>query len=235
MPIPTTISVYHGTNLFAAKTIANHGVWLSVQRRLTDFGPGFYVTLNRKQAQKWALVKSREPQAYKSLIDRLNISFDEYIKHPDTRKAAYLVYDIDLTQLKKLNGKCFPLPNHYTWLSHKKEWEQFVKNCINGQSYQFDYVYGPVGKAHKDIPFALDFSNSKDQLSLASEASIQCFMKPTIIAIKEERLSSKWTKSIFSIPSLRGQRMKLDLLRTIKQELMSIGNLSKKEKKLLFS
>lgn len=38
--------VYHGTNLFSAKVIRRYGVWLSVQRPLTDFGRGFYVTFH---------------------------------------------------------------------------------------------------------------------------------------------------------------------------------------------
>ncbi len=44
--------VYHGTNLFAANLIQYQGIRLEVQRELTDFGRGFYVTLNLAQAKK---------------------------------------------------------------------------------------------------------------------------------------------------------------------------------------
>lgn len=57
MMLPFTIpscTVYHGTNLFSANIIQQHGIWLSIQRRLTDFGKRFYVTFNFKQARNWA-------------------------------------------------------------------------------------------------------------------------------------------------------------------------------------
>ncbi|RAK23463.1 uncharacterized protein DUF3990 [Anoxybacillus vitaminiphilus] len=107
--LPATDStVYHGTNLFAAKIIQYNGIWLNVQRQLTDLGMGFYVTLNLYQARSWAQIRATHPQISPKVLERLNISKDQYFNHPDTKIPAYLVYELDLKQLNQLKGKIFP-------------------------------------------------------------------------------------------------------------------------------
>jgi lysophospholipase L1-like esterase len=54
------IDFYHGTSLAAAQDIAAHGVDVTRGDRDVDFGPGFYVTINRDEAADWARRK-RDP------------------------------------------------------------------------------------------------------------------------------------------------------------------------------
>ncbi|KHF40637.1 DUF3990 domain-containing protein [Halalkalibacter okhensis] len=223
---PATARVFHGTNLFAAKIILKHGIWLDIQRRLTDFGPGFYVTCNREQAKNWALVRAEHPQVYRGLIDRLNMNISNYFNHPDTKKAAYLFYDIDINKLKDLNGKYFPLPQHSKWpLSHKK-WRKFVNDCRSGKAHKYDFVYGPVGKKHKTNSHQILLSRAKDQLSLNSEKAIHCLSNPRIIPVNvaRGRVHSFWQPYVIS-----EQVMQRKLKKNITMELLKLGDMSKKE------
>ncbi len=49
LPASGIITLYHGTTLFFADVLRGNGVWLSVQRRSTDFGQGFYLTQDYSQ------------------------------------------------------------------------------------------------------------------------------------------------------------------------------------------
>ena len=48
------ITVYHGTSRNFAKNIRENGISLAYSRAKTDFGKGFYTTLDKAQATKWA-------------------------------------------------------------------------------------------------------------------------------------------------------------------------------------
>jgi len=96
-------TVYHGTNLFAAKVIQYNGVLLDAQRELTDFGKGFYVTPNFKQAVNWSYVKAQNPQVNATMLELLGISKNEYLGHPETKIPAYLTYHINMNRLLLVN------------------------------------------------------------------------------------------------------------------------------------
>jgi len=166
--------VYHGTNLFAAKMIQHYGIYLHVQRQLTDFGKGFYVTFNLNQAKSWATVKARNPQVYPKTLDWLQISKEHYLNHPYTRTPAYLAFDLNLNQLIFLKGKIFSFPHEWGWHEDRKSWERFIKNCRTGFMHNYDYVYGPVGGSHPIDPDQVKVSHRKDQLSLNSIRAIHC-------------------------------------------------------------
>lgn len=86
----TIQTVYHGTNLFSANLIRYYGILLHAQRELTDFGRGFYVTPNRKQAIEWAYVKAKNPQVHPDMLDLLGFNKHDYLQHPDTKNSCLI-------------------------------------------------------------------------------------------------------------------------------------------------
>mgnify|MGYP001496418605 CR=1 FL=1 len=179
--------VFHGTNLFTAKIIQYHGIWLDVQRKLTDFGKGFYVTLNSKQAKSWARVKAMNPQIHPRILKRLKMTKDQYFNCSDTRTPAYLAFELDLNKLRQLNGKIFPLPHEPRWAEYQQTWEMFVQKCRSGEKHHYDYVYGPIGGSHPSDPNKFTFSETKEQLSLNTEASIRCLTNLMVLTMKPEK------------------------------------------------
>ncbi|OLO37061.1 hypothetical protein BTR23_14090 [Alkalihalophilus pseudofirmus] len=165
-------TVYHGTNLFAATLIQRYGIWLNVQRNHTDFGRGFYVTLNKKQAVQWAKVRAEIPPVNKKLLKLLKISEEFYKQHPFTKIPALLMFKMDYNRLQQLNGFIFPLPHHPNWPFYKDVYTHFVYKCRHGNPHNYDFVYGPVGKPHQTLWSTITFSKKKDQLSLNTLVSI---------------------------------------------------------------
>jgi len=174
LPYINTFTVYHGTNLFSAKLLLSYGIMLDVQRKLTDFGKGFYVTLNHNQAKEWALVKTQNHQIYPSLLEKLNISENQYLSHPDIKMPACVICKINLECLLNLRGLIFPMPQDLSWPFYKKLWEIFINNCRRGIKHNYDFVYGPfVGRQPNGV-YAITSNNTKDQLSLNSIRAIDC-------------------------------------------------------------
>ncbi|MEK4949271.1 DUF3990 domain-containing protein [Bacillus sp. FSL W8-1127] len=54
---------FHGTIKRYGEYIENNGIDLDKSRFATDFGKGFYVTNNQKQAEKWAKIKHQDTLA----------------------------------------------------------------------------------------------------------------------------------------------------------------------------
>jgi hypothetical protein len=167
--------VYHGTNLFSAKLIEQHGVWKYVQREATDFGRGFYLTDNLEQAMDWAHVRSLTPQISKSTLSMIGLSKKGFQNHPDTKVPAVLQYQILPLELTKMNGLIFPLPSDPDWPAAYKVWQSFVRLNRTGVSlHSFDFVYGPVSKNKVDQNGGIEFFRKKNQLSLHTAISLQC-------------------------------------------------------------
>ncbi|NUK29220.1 DUF3990 domain-containing protein [Parageobacillus sp. VR-IP] len=232
LPVNDVCTVYHGTNLFAAKIIRDIGIRLDAQRDLTDFGKGFYVTLNLQQAKSWAQIRAMHPQISPEILDQLNISKSQYFNHPDTKIPAYLAYELNLKELRQLKGKEFPLPHEPEWPHHQRSWERFVKECRAGKKHHYDYVYGPVGGSHLTDPDKIKVSYTKDQLSLNSMKATRCLSKLKIVACKPEGTHTK--KSIIKqlLNHVRSLESVIDnnmFLLEIRDELMAIGNLTSQQ------
>lgn len=60
--------VLHGTDEPAALNIRANGIDLKLARLAADFGPGFYVTSSRHQAQQWANKKARRSGARAAVV-----------------------------------------------------------------------------------------------------------------------------------------------------------------------
>ncbi|KMJ58004.1 hypothetical protein AB685_14380 [Bacillus sp. LL01] len=176
--------IYHGTNLFSAKLIDQHGVWIYAQREATDFGRGYYLTDNLEQAMDWAQVRSLTPQISRSTLSMIGLSMKEFQHHPDTKVPALLQYRILPSELMKLNGLVFPLPSHPQWPAASKVWHSFVTLNRKGINlHSFDYVFGPVSKNKVSSTGKLDVFPDKNQLSLHTESSLQCLADMKIFTL----------------------------------------------------
>ncbi|OQP05695.1 hypothetical protein B1690_12640 [Geobacillus sp. 46C-IIa] len=231
LPAHDTCTVYHGTNLFAAKIIEKIGIRLDVQRELTDFGKGFYVTLNLQQAKNWAQIRAMHPQISPHLLDLLNMSQSQYFHHPEIKIPACLVYELNVKQLRQLNGKEFSLPHEPGWVRHQRSWEQFVFNCRTGKRHDYDYVYGPVAKGHLTNMEKIKVSHTKDQLSLNSMRAVNCLTTLDILVFKPEDISMKAVllKQLWSHRQASENVRNDRFLREIRDELMTIGNLTSRQ------
>ena len=127
------IIAYHGTTLNYAPAIAA-GPDPSKGSALTDFGLGFYVTTNLRQAKDWANDRHRKRGA-----------------HP----AAVIEFDVDRDWLAQLDSLAFVVES-----ANSGYWD-FVSFCRNGRTYlrntlpdhgrkiapanrHYQVVYGPV-------------------------------------------------------------------------------------------
>ncbi|HHY72039.1 MAG TPA: DUF3990 domain-containing protein [Bacillus bacterium] len=136
--LPNT--VYHGTVSEHFHSLKN-GIDLSKSNPNTDFGRGFYVTLNFEQAMKFAEVKTG---VYNNEIRQIR----QNNPHIERAFAVPLViaYNLDDHKLSKLTGE------YFTHVSDK--WAEFiynnrigankVKSDYHNWNQMFDYVYGDV-------------------------------------------------------------------------------------------
>lgn len=195
LPNPSHYTVYHGTNLFSAKVIRYNGILLEAQRELTDFGQGFYVTPNRKQAIEWAHVKAKNRQVNPTMLEMLGLNKKEYLQNPDTRTPAYLTYNINVSRLLVLNGLIFPMPYEPLWLNYKEIWKSFVQHSRMGVKHQYDFVYGPIGSSHNGSYFQVTPSKLKVQLSLNSVKALQSLSNLSITTLTPKKLKARHLKN----------------------------------------
>lgn len=177
-------TVYHGTNLFCAKLIQSYGINLIAQRNMTDFGKGFYVTPNIRQAKEWANVKAQNPQINTAMLEAIDLNKNNYLNHPESKIPTYITFNLSLSRLLQLNGLVFPMPYETLWHEYKKYWEAFVQNCRIGLQHHFDFVYGPVGRRHNGSFSKVKPTKLKEQISLNSIDALQCLsnLKITILS-----------------------------------------------------
>ncbi|WP_404452011.1 DUF3990 domain-containing protein [Virgibacillus necropolis] len=223
-----TYTVYHGTNLFAAKVIQYHSIRLDVQRQLTDFGKGFYVTFNLSQAKSWGQVRARHSQVSVKILQKLGISKAQYFHHPDTRTPAYIAFHLNLKKLKYLHGMLFPLPHEPEWHHYERLWKEFVQSCRNGKKHSYDYVYGAVGSGHITNPNLIKFSSMKEQLSLNTPKAIDCLMDTQVMTFKpgNKVLTNPFHEPINNVWRTNKETL---FLSEIREKVMTIGRLSRKE------
>ena len=90
LPASGIITLYHGTTLFFADVLRGNGVWLSIQRRSTDFGQGFYVTQDYSQAGKWACFRIAYgiPAPHPSFLSKLGVTWEQYQRDKRTDQLS---------------------------------------------------------------------------------------------------------------------------------------------------
>lgn len=121
------VVLYHGTVDVFAAAIVSGPIRVSTGRPHTDFGPGFYTTTLRRQAQTWAAQIAASKPGTRAAVIELQISRD------------------DLATLQTL---AFARGDFYA-----EDFWSFVHYCRNGASDHargrhfssyYDVVYGPV-------------------------------------------------------------------------------------------
>lgn len=171
---------YHGTTKRDGLAIQQN-IDLSKARYRTDFGKGFYVTDNLKQAEQWAIGQTKAAK-----VARL----DEIGNEP-----VVVYFQLDIKKLKSLSAKQFVQPN--------QEWAEFIFNCrekgLKKELYHdYDYTVGPLADGRTNIlvqemseglislseflegikPY--HYKNS--QLALHTQKAINCL---TVVGVKE--------------------------------------------------
>lgn len=104
--------LYHGS----INQIKNPNV--SKGRNSTDFGKGFYTTMNFLQAKNWALSKQKMTK--------------------NDAVAIVSIYEVDDDLLAKsgFNTRIFDSPD--------RDWLSFVVDCRKGNEHKYDIIFGAV-------------------------------------------------------------------------------------------
>ncbi|MFT4413898.1 DUF3990 domain-containing protein [Fredinandcohnia humi] len=132
--------VYHGTISEYFNSLID-GIDISRSNDKTDFGKGFYVTLNFNQAMKFASVKS---EAYNNQVREIKQ------KNPQAEIAfavpLVFAYHLNTTQLLKLNGEYFTQisDNWAEFIYNNRIGYNKVKSDYHNLDQKFDFVYGDV-------------------------------------------------------------------------------------------
>ncbi|MHB1628563.1 MAG: DUF3990 domain-containing protein [Bacilli bacterium] len=182
LPASGIITLYHGTTLFFADVLRGNGVWLSVQRRSTDFGQGFYLTQDYSQAGKWACFRIAYgiPAPHPSFLYKLGITWEQYQRDKRTIQPVIMQYTLNVVELRSTAfGVEFPLPKETNWNGRQMEARALIHKCRRQNSHTYDYVYGPVadGNAY-GMPEEIQFHRTFDQLSLNTEQVLDRLSKP---------------------------------------------------------
>lgn len=159
---------YHGTIDVYSNRISDK-IDISVGRHFTDFGQGFYVTSNYKQAVSWAAFKYKDNES----------KFEQSIK------PSVIKFTLDLEFLSKLKGLMFDMPSD--------RWAEFIYNCrkagrMDRVFHEYDYVCGPLADG-KTAPLVSKLirgsitldefhdrikpKNSENQLSLHNDLALE--------------------------------------------------------------
>lgn len=117
------ITLYHGSVLSVPKPLAN------ISRRDLDFGPGFYMTSLREQAEKWARIKS---ERHKNSTPTLNV---------------YELDDFGLSNTSYCGLK---------FESYNKDWLDFVASSRKGNNPWVGYDYIEGGIANDSVITTVD-------------------------------------------------------------------------------
>lgn len=171
---------YHGTIKRDGLAIQQN-IDLSKARYRTDFGKGFYVTNNLKQAEQWAIGRTKVAK-----VARL----DEIGNEP-----VVVYFQLDIKKLMGLSSKQFEHPN--------KEWAEFIFKCrqkgLKKELYHgHDCTLGPLADGRTNILvqemseglISLEeflegikpYHSKNSQLALHTQEAINCL---TVVGVKE--------------------------------------------------
>jgi len=154
VPIPALwtnqlLMLYHGTLDIHANAIINNGVNVTLGKRYTDFGRGFYTTTVQQQARSWAWQLSQN--------------------HPGSAPAV-VQFDVDRDALAGLDGLWFVRGSF-----NADDYWSLVFHCRQGHAAHgramkkgwYDIVVGPVAASWRT---RLSFHDT-DQISFHSNKS----------------------------------------------------------------
>lgn len=155
---------YHGTTSLDVPSI-RAGITLEACNELVDFGRGFYLTSNPKQAWKWAVTRSDANHRQRNFLLRLSAKDGIKRRIPRISRPAVIQFEVDLELLERLNGKIFKKEDD-EWalfiLGNRIEKDSLLSN-FNNKDAKFDYVYGPLADGW-DIGLAVEEVEKKGML-----------------------------------------------------------------------
>lgn len=133
---------YHGTDAISAMNVAL-GVDLSKSDAKLDFGPGFYLTSNLKQAEKWA---EKRADLYNF---RQDTAYEMSGKTPHYTVGAIVEFELHKPVFES------PVLKREVFLSANEKWAMFVLSnrlaypelfhlSFHNQNASIDSVYGPL-------------------------------------------------------------------------------------------
>ncbi|WP_088007197.1 DUF3990 domain-containing protein [Indiicoccus explosivorum] len=130
---------YHGTFENSYDLIKAQGINVMYNsRRLLDFGPGFYLTTDKEQAKRFAVLKQRA----------LRFNRDQ--------KPCVISFELDPNELmEKYDGAFFH--------EFDKDFADFVADNRKklGLQHSFDFVYGRVADGTELVDSTSDYVNGK--------------------------------------------------------------------------
>lgn len=120
--------MYHGTSSDCVTSL-RRGIVLESSRKRTDFGVGFYLTANKEQAAKWAMLKA------------------DFVGIPDVF-GAVMSYEIDIEKLIRCSNLFFDEADDFwaDFIFANRVLDEEEHNNINGV---YDVVFGPLGDGFK--------------------------------------------------------------------------------------
>jgi hypothetical protein len=157
------LTVYHGCNEASALSLVKparphaHGIDLSLCRRRTDFGAGFYTTTNPRQAREWANKR----------CGRSNAS------GAPPRRATVISFSVDRQSLAALEALVF--------IRDGRDFYDLVTYCRQGginharATGPYGAVFGPVS-----LPGPSRVRPESDQISFHTNAALRILSTPVI-------------------------------------------------------
>lgn len=143
------LRLFHGTDAVSADIIRSAGIDLRRCKRLADFGPGFYTTTSRAQAERWAetLAETRRstPAVLEFGADRLAVA-----------TLVHLVFP-----------RATPDYLHFVAFNRNRGRPRY------GATAQFDVIYGPVSDGR-----TLDVHPNYDQVGFHTPAALAALGQP---------------------------------------------------------
>lgn len=97
------VSLYHGTLSVHARAIVASGVNVSLGTADTDFGPGFYTTTLRRQAESWAWSLVQQHRGSKGAVVQFDIDRDHLAQ---LETISFVRGDFDATDFWSLVTHC---------------------------------------------------------------------------------------------------------------------------------
>lgn len=158
--------LYHG-GLMVVKEPLTH-----VGRPELDFGPGFYLTNNYEQAEKWAITKASRKRNTKAIINVYQFDFDHFMTCDYTKRIF----------------------SHYD-----KEWLDFIADSRRGKSPwdKYDWIEG--GIANDSVITTVDAYVDR---FITAEQAIDQLVKQELkhqICIRNQEIVNKFLHFIESI------------------------------------
>lgn len=164
------LTLWHGCTEKAADSILSKGIELTLAARGSDFGPGFYTTTNRGQAEAWGWGRHVNAKG---------------------KRAVVLQWNLDRFDLVNLEVLCFVRSDYdaidyWSFVHHCRRKAEPPFHCHPKGRDCYDVVYGPVSGFWEQRQ-ALTGS---DQLSFHTERAIALLNRE----IEEHRVQTHQVK-----------------------------------------